>query len=235
MYPRRPRTQTAARSPPGPSLRPLHQQEHHLGHKRLRRPRPRLPSIQIMDGLPFFIKSKPRHKRHYQSRRKYGIIYGVMAELAVLEKCEVCTTPTLTRREFCTTAAAVVSTAALSPFVVNARETKAKPFVKWAGGKGQLLERLAKLLPRDLATRKDFTYIEPFVGGGAMLFYMLSTFPNISRVIINDFNHDLIQCYTAIRNTPDDLIRELEKHQSAYYALKDEDARKTYYLSQRAA
>ena len=156
-----------------------------------------------------------------------------MAELAVLEKCEVCTAPTLTRREFCTTAAAVVSTAALSPFVVNAKEAKAKPFVKWAGGKGQLLEQLAELLPRDLATRKDFTYIEPFVGGGAMLFYMLSTFPNISRVIINDFNHDLIQCYTAIRNTPDDLIRELEKHQSAYYALKDDDARKAYYLSQR--
>lgn len=47
---------------------------------------------------------------------------------------------------------------------------KAKPFIKWAGGKSQLIGQLEALLPKDFDTRKDLTYIEPFVGGGAMLF-----------------------------------------------------------------
>lgn len=46
----------------------------------------------------------------------------------------------------------------------------AKPFVKWVGGKGKLLPTLEKMLPADLARRDSLTYIEPFVGGGAMLF-----------------------------------------------------------------
>lgn len=50
---------------------------------------------------------------------------------------------------------------------------KAKPFIKWVGGKGQLIEQLEALLPADFAERKNVTYIEPFVGGGALLFYML--------------------------------------------------------------
>ena len=56
---------------------------------------------------------------------------------------------------------------------------KAKPFIKWVGGKGQLIEQLEALLPADFAERENVTYIEPFVGGGAMLFYMLQTYPNI--------------------------------------------------------
>ena len=56
---------------------------------------------------------------------------------------------------------------------------KAKPFVKWVGGKGQLIDQLEALLPADFDTRENVTYIEPFVGGGAMLFYMLQTHPNI--------------------------------------------------------
>lgn len=60
-----------------------------------------------------------------------------------------------------------------------------KPFVKWAGGKGQLLPQLDKCLPVGLEN-KDFTYVEPFVGGGAMLFHMLQKFPKIGKVVIND-------------------------------------------------
>ena len=55
-----------------------------------------------------------------------------------------------------------------------ASNTIAKPFVKWAGGKGQLIEQLQSLFPSDLATRENLTYVEPFVGGGAMVFYMLA-------------------------------------------------------------
>ena len=60
---------------------------------------------------------------------------------------------------------------------------KAKPFIKWVGGKSQLIEQLEVLLPADFSERKDITYIEPFVGGGAMLFYMLQTYPNIKLLI----------------------------------------------------
>ena len=62
---------------------------------------------------------------------------------------------------------------------------KAKPFIKWAGGKGQLIEQLDGLLPNNFSERKDITYVEPFVGGGAMLFHILSKYPNIKRAIIN--------------------------------------------------
>ena len=51
--------------------------------------------------------------------------------------------------------------------------SKAKPFIKWVGGKSQLIEQLEALLPADFAERENVTYIEPFVGGGAILFYML--------------------------------------------------------------
>ena len=62
---------------------------------------------------------------------------------------------------------------------------KAKLFIKWVGGKSQLLQQLEKRLPPELY-EEEFTYIEPFVGGGAMLFFMLQKFPNLKRVVIND-------------------------------------------------
>lgn len=69
-----------------------------------------------------------------------------------------------------------------------------KPLVKWAGGKGQLLSQLDRCLPAGLENR-EFTYVEPFVGGGAMLFHMLQKFPNIGRVVINDINPHLVTAY----------------------------------------
>ena len=68
-----------------------------------------------------------------------------------------------------------------------------KPFLKWAGGKSQLLAQLDQHLPESLDER-EFTYIEPFVGGGAMLFHMQQKFPNIKRVVINDINPHLDDC-----------------------------------------
>ena len=64
----------------------------------------------------------------------------------------------------------------------------AKPFIKWAGGKGQLIGQLEQLLPNGFSNWKDATYVEPFVGGGAMLFHMLQTYRNISHAVINDIN-----------------------------------------------
>ena len=69
--------------------------------------------------------------------------------------------------------------------------TEARPFLKWAGGKSQLLNQLGAYLPQQIS-EEPFTYIEPFVGGGAMLFYMLQHFCNIRKAVINDVNEDLI-------------------------------------------
>lgn len=111
--------------------------------------------------------------------------------------------------------------------------TKAKPFIKWVGGKGQLIEQLEALLPADFAERGDVTYIEPFVGGGAMLFYMLQTYPNIKSAIINDINPDLTMCYQVVRDNPTELIKSLDTIQTEYYSLTSEEARKDFFLIQR--
>ena len=76
----------------------------------------------------------------------------------------------------------------------------AKPFVKWAGGKGSLIPTLEKLLPVDISRVDDLTYIEPFIGGGAMLFFMLQKFGNIRKAVINDLNPDLVNAYKMVRD-----------------------------------
>lgn len=110
---------------------------------------------------------------------------------------------------------------------------KAKPFIKWVGGKSQLIEQLEALLPADFAERENVTYIEPFVGGGAMLFFMLQKYPNIKSAVINDINPDLTLCYKVVRDQPTELIKSLSDIQGEYYALKTEDERKSFFLQQR--
>lgn len=112
---------------------------------------------------------------------------------------------------------------------------KAKPFIKWAGGKGQLLEQLEALMPGDFDTWQDVTYIEPFVGGGAMLFHLLHTRPNICRAVINDINPKLTTCYRIIRDNPLLLINRLKEIEGFYLGLETEEDRKAYYLQQRDA
>ena len=111
--------------------------------------------------------------------------------------------------------------------------SKAKPFIKWAGGKGQLLEQLNAHLPEDFGDRRKITYIEPFVGGGAMLFYMLQRYPNIQHAVINDVNSDLTTCYQTVRDMPEELITSLKDIQDAYNALQTEDGRRDFFLAVR--
>lgn len=108
----------------------------------------------------------------------------------------------------------------------------AKPFVKWAGGKGQLLSQLDEYLPQHL-DKRPFTYIEPFVGGGAMLFYMLQRYHNIQHAVINDINPDLTTCYRTVRDTPEELITALLDIQNAYNALTTEKGRRDFFLAVR--
>lgn len=110
---------------------------------------------------------------------------------------------------------------------------KAKPFIKWVGGKSQLIEQLEALLPADFSERKNVTYIEPFVGGGAMLFYLLQKYPNITSAVINDINPDLTLCYQVVKNNPTELIQSLKAIQTEYYALQTEEERKLFFIQQR--
>ncbi len=110
---------------------------------------------------------------------------------------------------------------------------KAKPFIKWVGGKNQLIDQLDLLLPADFDKWENVTYIEPFVGGGAMLFYMLQRYPNIKNAVINDINSDLITCYRTIRDTPEQLIDALKVIENAFLTLEKEEDRKSMFLTVR--
>lgn len=111
---------------------------------------------------------------------------------------------------------------------------KAKPFVKWVGGKTQLIDQLEAMLPADFDQWENVTYIEPFVGGGAMLFYMLQTHSNIKSAVINDINSDLTTCYRVVRDQPAELIASLKEIQREYYALLSEEGRKQFFMRMRA-
>ncbi|MBQ2076028.1 MAG: Dam family site-specific DNA-(adenine-N6)-methyltransferase, partial [Bacteroidales bacterium] len=109
---------------------------------------------------------------------------------------------------------------------------KAKPFVKWVGGKGQLLCQLEEHLPKELYC-EDFTYIEPFVGGGAMLFIMLQKFCNIKRVVINDINRNLTEAYINIKDNAEGLVYRLKHIEQQYFSISDYEGQRNYYLEMR--
>ena len=110
-----------------------------------------------------------------------------------------------------------------------ARRILAKPFVKWAGGKGNLLTILESQLPADFDSQTKVTYIEPFVGGGAMLFHMLTRHQNIRRVVINDINKDLIRCYQLVKENPQTLIELLKPFEQRYNELNENERRLYFY------
>ena len=114
-------------------------------------------------------------------------------------------------------------------------KTKAKPFLKWAGGKSQLLPTIDSFLPETFRSENNVTYIEPFVGGGAMLFHILNNYPNIRRAVINDINSHLINTYKAIKEEPHLLIIVLNDLQKQFKKLNEYEKQKEFYLEIRAS
>lgn len=113
-------------------------------------------------------------------------------------------------------------------------ERVAKPFLKWAGGKTQLINDIQKVLPKNIYD-ENFTYIEPFVGSGAVLFWIISNFPNLKKAVINDVNQDLIDTYQTIASRPKELISILEILQNEFHGLEGQDeAKKEYFYQKRA-
>lgn len=108
---------------------------------------------------------------------------------------------------------------------------RAKPFVKWAGGKRQLLPIINDNLPKELKNKELNKYIEPFVGGGAVLFDIISQY-KFEQIIINDYNEDLMNLYNHIKNNKDKIINELKNLSDTYLSLNDDD-RKNYYYKAR--
>lgn len=111
----------------------------------------------------------------------------------------------------------------------NKKIVTARPFVKWVGGKGKILRELESLLPAAFDDLEKVTYIEPFVGGGAMLFYMLQAHKCIKRAVINDLNPDLVRCYELIAHAPQVLIEKLKVIERNYYSVADAKRRKLFY------
>jgi DNA adenine methylase len=96
----------------------------------------------------------------------------------------------------------------------------AKPFLKWAGGKGQLLNTFDGMFPKELINGDVETYIEPFVGGGAILFHVLQNY-DIKKAYINDINKELINCYRCIKADVEEVIKQLSKLEEEYISIED--------------
>lgn len=108
---------------------------------------------------------------------------------------------------------------------------QAKPFLKWAGGKRQLLPEIENNLPEEIKTSKNIDlYIEPFIGGGALFFHLLSNY-NVKKSIINDINPDLMLSYKVIKLFPEELIKELKNIERKFIKL-DEPNRKIFYYDE---
>lgn len=96
-----------------------------------------------------------------------------------------------------------------------------------------MLPTIDSFLPDTFREEDNVTYIEPFVGGGAMLFFMLQKYPNIKNAIANDINPHLIKTYTIIRDEPFSLIDILNELQYTFKALEAYDRQKEFYLDIR--
>jgi len=103
-----------------------------------------------------------------------------------------------------------------------------KPFLKWAGGKGQLLEQLEPFFPQELAQGSIQRYIEPFVGGGAVFLHIANTY-NVPEFYIFDISPELILAYQTIQQNVEDLIEVLENFQQTYLSLQEEERKQYFY------
>ena len=110
-------------------------------------------------------------------------------------------------------------------------KNECKPFIKCVGGKGQLIPEISKLYPVELGKTIN-KYAEIFIGGGAVLFDVLSKY-RLDEVYISDKNLELINTYKSIRDNVDILIKFLKKMEEDYIPLDDE-SRKVYYYEKRS-
>ena len=107
-------------------------------------------------------------------------------------------------------------------------QSRVKPFVKWAGGKGSLLNQLKNYYPLELRNGEIECYIEPFIGGGAVLIDILQNY-KVKEAYAFDINFDLINSYNIIKNNVDELISNLKLLEKEYLSLGKDDRKKYFY------
>lgn len=111
-------------------------------------------------------------------------------------------------------------------------QRSAKPFLKWVGGKTQLIQQLDRNSPAELKSGSIKTYVEPFVGGGSFFFHIAQRY-NVEKLIIADSNQDLILAYWTIRDRVSSLIQTLEDMQSKYLGLAESQREDFYYATRK--
>ena len=97
---------------------------------------------------------------------------------------------------------------------------EAQPFLKWVGGKSQLLAQFDRFFPREIER-----YVEPFIGGGAVFFHLKARFPKM-QASLRDDNAELINCYQAVRDNVKELMRRLDEHVRQFQT----EGERYYYL-----
>lgn len=122
--------------------------------------------------------------------------------------------------------------ATLAEDLLQSYNLKAKPFLKWAGGKGQLLSKFKELYPQQLIDKKIKNYYEPFLGSGAVFFDIAQNY-TIENAFLYDINEELVLAYNVVKQDAAKLIDFLYRYQKTYSRLgkkkKDE-----YFYEQRA-
>lgn len=114
--------------------------------------------------------------------------------------------------------------------LIQGQNFYAKPYLKWAGGKGQLLKEIDKRLPEIVKKNELEYYFEPFVGAGSVFFHLKNNY-KIKKSIISDINPELILTYKIIQEDYKKLIKMLKKMKKEYLELEDnnEDQKNYYY------
>ncbi|MDC3273548.1 Dam family site-specific DNA-(adenine-N6)-methyltransferase [Alphaproteobacteria bacterium] len=107
-----------------------------------------------------------------------------------------------------------------------------KPILKWAGGKTQLIKQIEEFLPEEIKTKKLKKYAEPFIGGGALFFYLQDKY-KIDETYISDTNKDLILLYKTVKENLNELLKQLLIISNKYDAITIEEKRKEYFYKIR--
>jgi len=106
---------------------------------------------------------------------------------------------------------------------------KVKPFLKWVGGKTQLIPEIEKRLPKkNLGNKYIDNYIEPFIGGGAFYFYLKNNF-KIKKAVLIDINRELIVCYKVIQKNHKELVKRLLQLERNYLNKTEDEREEIYY------
>ncbi len=105
----------------------------------------------------------------------------------------------------------------------------ATPIMKWAGGKTQLLPQIDENLPKEIFSGGIKRYIEPFIGGGALFFYIAKKFRDIEEFILTDANRELILLYKVVKKDVEALIQAIKSIEEEYNPLEEADRKKYFY------